>query len=89
MFRIAGVFLFMMGLSATMLGSGCSGNACGVIARVDAGGCIIFKNNGKRAVHIALGAISKNTNPGDTFKVVNFDGSCLKAVVGDLSANYI
>ena len=81
--------VFLVAVPTSLLGSGCSGNACAVITRADSGGCIIFKNNGKRAVHIAVGIISKNVGAGGTFKLVNLGGTCLKLFPGDVSASYI
>jgi hypothetical protein len=69
--------------------SACGGNACGVISRADAGGCIIFTNHGTRSVHVQLGPYGMTLAPGASGKVVSFGGQCPGIVVGDLTANYV
>jgi len=78
-----------LAITETVLGSGCNGDACSVIYRVDSGGCIIFKNSGTRAVHVVFGNMSMTIAGGGTWKVMNIGGkSCLREAVGNPIANF-
>jgi hypothetical protein len=84
------VAVTLFALPGTMLGSGCTGNACSVVSRADSGGCIIFVNNSNKAVHIKLGGMSTNIAGHGRWKVTNIDGkTCIGAAVGDLEINYL
>lgn len=82
------VLLILLAPSATMFGSGCSGNACGALSRADRNGCIIYKNNSDRTIQIQVGPYGGYIKPNGQF-VLAVGGKCVGAVIGDVTANYV
>jgi hypothetical protein len=86
---VAAALATLLTVPGTALGSGCTGDACAVIYRADAGGCIVFKNAGTRPVYIVLGNMSTKIVGGGIWKVMNIDGkTCLRQVIGNPTANF-
>lgn len=75
-------------VEALLADPNCTGNACQDLQVTFEGGCWLVKNVGHRRLHFTWGQFGNDLEPGQVNAIRNFDGSCLKYILGNRTAVY-